>query len=189
MVAPLSIMPSFREAAGSARHADLKNKGMKMFLYDRPLFRSLRGPVLAGGVLLTCLVPPALASGREAGPSGQAVAAAHRKEDADPTEERIRDLHDKLQISEAQAGQWEAVARVMRGNAKTIEALIEDKRKNEQTMTALEDLRAYQDISEAHAKAAKKLADVFEVLYETMTEDQKKLADVVFRQHKRNTVK
>lgn len=157
-----------------------------MFEHDRSLFRSLRGTVLAGSVLLTCLVPPALAAGADVVPANQSVAAVPKKGHVDRVEARIQELHDKLQITESQAGQWEAVAHVMRSNAAATEALVQEKRKNEETMTAVEDLRAYQEVADAHAKAAKKLADVFEVLYQTMTEDQKKLADTVFRQHKQN---
>jgi glutamine synthetase len=157
-----------------------------MFERDRSLSHSLCGPVLVCACLLSGLAVPAMAASGNSLPASQSVASAPKVEHVDPVEARIRDLHDKLQISESQAGQWEAVAHTMRMNAKDIEALVKEKRVNEKDMTAVDDLRAYQEISLAHAKAAKKLADVFEVLYQTMSDDQKKLADAVFRQHKQN---
>jgi hypothetical protein len=157
-----------------------------MFERDRSFFRSLGGSIVAGGVLLTCLVAPALAAGGEPAAAKQSAISGAKSAQVDPIEARIHELHDKLQISEAQAGQWEGVARVMRGNAKSIEAMVREKRKNEKDMTAIEDLRAYQEISLAHAKAAAKLADAFEILYQTMSDDQKKLTDAVFRQHKQD---
>lgn len=167
----------------------LRSKGIKeMFERDRFFFRSLRGPLLVSGILLTSLVPPALAADGAATPVSQAAAAAPKPGQVDPLEARIRDLHDKLKVTDAQAGQWEGVAHAMRSNAKEIETLVHEKRKTEDTMTAIEDLRAYQEIAAAHAKAAEKLADAFDVLYQTMPDDQKKLADAVFREHKKHAM-
>jgi hypothetical protein len=157
-----------------------------MFSGDRPSVRSLFAPIIVGGFLLTCVAGSVWAAGGDVASVKQSASVATKSRHADPIEDRIQELHDKLQINEAEAGQWEGVARVMRGNAKAIEALIREKRKNEKDMTAIEDLRAYQEIAAAHAKAAAKLADAFEVLYQTMPDDQKKVADAVFRQHKQN---
>ena len=162
-----------------------------MFEGNRSLFRSLRGPLMAGGVLAVCLVSPVLAAGGDDVSAKQPVGATSKPVTSkpakvDPVDARIADLHEKLQITQAEEGQWEEVARVMRANAKSIESLIREKRKNEKDMTAMEDLRAYQEIAAAHAKAAAKLADAFDTLYQTMPDDQKKMADAVFRQHKQN---
>ena len=51
------------------------------------------------------------------------------------------------------------------------------------TMTAVDDLKSYAEISEAHAEGAKKMIPVFEALYDTMTDAQKKAADDEFREH------
>ena len=100
-------------------------------------------------------------------------------------ETRISDLHQKLQITPEQETKWKAVAKVMQTNAEASRALVEEKRKDEATMTAVADLNAYADIAEAHAKHARKMAKVFTELYNTMSDDQKKVADEVFRAHKR----
>ncbi|WP_158240633.1 Spy/CpxP family protein refolding chaperone [Telmatospirillum siberiense] len=161
-----------------------------MFEYDRgrPFLRRARGVMTAGGILLACFSPLLIAGPGEAQPAPSA-ATTSQKDVPDYTETRIAELHDKMHISEGQAGQWEAVARVMRANAKAIEALTAESRKNEQSMTAVEDLRAYQEIVAAQAKSAQKLADAFDVLYQTMTDDQRKLADAVFRQYRQNAMK
>ena len=115
-----------------------------------------------------------------------APAGHHHQRMADETiDTRISHLHDKLHITEAQAAQWDAVAQTMRDNEKAAVDLVKDKRQNAATMTAVEDLRAYQQIAEAHAEGVKKLAVSFEALYDTMSPEQKAVADEVFRDHKR----
>ena len=100
-------------------------------------------------------------------------------------ETRISDLHAKLQITPEQEAKWKAVAKVMHANAEASRSLVEEKRKDEATMTAVADLNAYADIAEAHAKHVRKLAKVFADLYATMSPDQQKIADQVFQDHKR----
>lgn len=143
---------------------------------------------MTGGILLICFSPMLLPETGAAQPAPSAGAAA-QKDPGDQTEARISELHDRLRISDGEAGQWEAVARVMRNNAKAIEALTAESRKNDPTMSAVEDLRAYQEIVAVQAKAAQKLADAFDILYQTMPDDQKKLADAVFRQYRQNAAK
>jgi len=102
-------------------------------------------------------------------------------------ETRISELHQKLQITPEQEDKWKAVAKVMRANAEASRALVEEKRKDEANLTAVADLNAYADIAEAHAKHARKMAKVFAALYDGMSDDQKKVADEVFRDHKRRS--
>lgn len=99
-------------------------------------------------------------------------------------EARIRDLHDKLKVTEAQAGQWEAVARTLRTNAQAIAQLNADRRTKAPAMTAVDEIRLSQEVIETEAKGAKRLGDVFEKLYDTLTLEQKSLADSLFRQHR-----
>lgn len=107
-----------------------------------------------------------------------------RRARLDPVEAKIRDLHDRLQISPVQDGQWEGVARVMRGNARALTTLMQDLRRK--PLTAVEELRAYQTAAAAHAKASGRLADAFDVLYRTMSEEQRRNADVVLRQSRKD---
>jgi hypothetical protein len=103
-------------------------------------------------------------------------------------EARIKDLHDKLQITDAQSAQWNDVAQAMRDNAKTHEEMIKEMRKNEKTMSAADDLNAYAKLAQAHADGVQKLAAAFNTLYGQMSPAQKKAADAVFREHRRQAM-
>jgi hypothetical protein len=111
-------------------------------------------------------------------------APAHRHARTTPEqriEARINDLHTRLQITDAQAPQWNAVAQVMRDNAETMSKLIRERAANAKTMNAVQDLQSYEQITSAHAEGLKKLVPAFDALYNTMTDPQKKNADLVFR--------
>ena len=126
---------------------------------------------IAALALTTAAAFPALAA-------DQAPAAAPA---ANPVEARIASLHDQLQITAAETDKWNAVARVMRGNAEHYARMVEQTRKKDATMTAVESLRAYERIATAHAAGVKKLAAAFETLYAAMSPAQWKLTDDVFR--------
>ena len=51
-------------------------------------------------------------------------------------------------------------------------------------MTAVDDLKSYSEIADAHADGLKKFTPAFEPLYAGMSDAQKKSADTLFRQHK-----
>jgi protein CpxP len=99
-------------------------------------------------------------------------------------ETRISDLHQKLQITPAQEKKWASVAKVMQENAEAGRKIVEEKRQDAETKTAVADLNAYADIAELHAKNTRKLAKVFATLYDSMSPDQKKAADAVFLEHR-----
>jgi LTXXQ motif family protein len=100
---------------------------------------------------------------------------------ADRVEARIKSLHDGLKITAAQEPQWQAVADVMRENARAVGALIEEREAKAKTETAVDDLHAYSAIADAHAAGIKKLAAAFETLYASLSDAQKKEADSMFR--------
>ena len=103
-------------------------------------------------------------------------AAAPAKGDA---EARISSLHSKLKITEAQEEQWNKLAQVMRDNASTMEPLIKA-RKEKGSMNAVDNLKSYSEIQDAHAGGLKNFIAAFEPLYASMSDDQKKTADQVF---------
>ncbi len=110
----------------------------------------------------------------------------HRK--SDRVEKHIKSLHDQLKITAAQEGQWETVAQTMRDNAMNIDALVQ-KRNDDKSMTALDDLNSYAELTQANSDGVKKLAAVFTPLYNSMSDEQKKNADKVFGEsHNRHTV-
>ncbi|MCX5806744.1 MAG: Spy/CpxP family protein refolding chaperone [Proteobacteria bacterium] len=107
-------------------------------------------------------------------------AAVGKATKVDRTEARIKELHTKLKITPAQEELWNNVTQVMRDDAKTMEALIKERSEKEDTMTAVEDLKSYSTIAEAHADYLKKFIPVFEPLYASMSDAQKKNANLLF---------
>jgi hypothetical protein len=134
--------------------------------------------------LLAFIVLASASPARAASPQpGMATAGTASK--ADRVEARIKDLHTKLKITPAQEELWNNVAQTMRDNAKTMEALIKARSEKAGTMTAVDDLKSYSEIAEAHADGLKKFVPAFEPLYAGMSDAQKKSADTLFRQHGR----
>ena len=142
---------------------------------------------LAGGTALAADAATPAAPASHAGtaqPTGSGPSAA-----VDQDEQRIKKLHDRLQITQPQEAPWSKVADVMRSNDKTMDALAQTRRETAATRTAAEDLRSYGEITEAHAAGIKAFAAVFDSLYNSMSAAQKKNADEVFRSDDRKTPK
>ena len=99
-------------------------------------------------------------------------------------EQRIKRLHDQLKITAAEEPQWDAVAEAMREDAQTVGALVLERREKAATMNAVDDLRTYQAIAEAHATGVAKLVSAFEALYAAMSPEQQKNADRTFARSK-----
>ena len=122
-------------------------------------------------------------------PAPEAVAPGPpQRETLDPVAARVRYLHDRLHITPAQEDQWKTVAEVMRGNASTMLTLISQRSDNVK-MSAVDDLKSYEHISEAHVDGMKKFISAFETLYAGMSDDQKKNADMVFSHTQRHAAK
>jgi len=117
--------------------------------------------------------------------------AADRDAHEDRTELRIKDMHTKLKITAAQEEQWAKVANAMRDDAKTMDTLTQARVEHAKDMTAVDDLKSYGEIADAHASGIKKLTPVFADLYSGMSDAQKKQADALFshggREHHRKT--
>ena len=96
-------------------------------------------------------------------------------------EVRIKDMHDKLKITAAQEEQWAKVEQAMREDAKVMDALTQTRADHAKDMTAIDDLKSYGEITAAHADGIKKLTPLFAVLYDSMSDTQKKEADALFR--------
>jgi len=139
-------------------------------------------------VLLAFMVFASPSPSRAASPE-PGLATAGKASKADRVEARIKELHTKLKITPAQEELWNNVTEVMRDNAKTMEALIKARSEKASTMTAVDDLKSYGEIAEAHADGLKKFVPVFEALYASMSDAQKKDADTLFRHHGRTKSK
>lgn len=109
------------------------------------------------------------------------VLAIDRDAHEDRTEIRIKDMHAKLKITSAQEEQWGKVAETMRDDAKTLDKLTQVRLDHAKEMTAIDDLKSYGEIADAHAEGIRKLTPVFADLYASMSDAQKKEADTLFR--------
>jgi protein CpxP len=98
-------------------------------------------------------------------------------------DKHIKELHAQLKITAAEEPQWAAVAKTMHENATDIDVAIDKREQGAPNATAIDDLNSYGEIAQAHADAVKKLSAAFAPLYESMPDDQKKLADSIFSQH------
>jgi len=134
------------------------------------------------GLIVLASASPSLAASPEPG-----LATAGKASKTERVEARIGELHTKLKITPAQEGLWDNVTKVMRDNAKTMEALIKARSEKPTTTTAVDDLKSYSEIAEAHADGLKRFIPVFEPLYASMSDAQKKDADTLF--HKRARMK
>jgi hypothetical protein len=121
--------------------------------------------------------PAILAQADEAAPMPTATGKQSKE---DRVEAEIKSLHQRLHITADQEQQWDAVAAVMRSNAVEMGGLVQQRAQGASTMSAVDDLRSYQQIAEAHAQELSKLVPPFETLYGVMSEEQKQNADVVF---------
>jgi periplasmic protein CpxP/Spy len=119
----------------------------------------------------------AQASAPAAAPVAASAAAGHEAR----TEQRIATLHSQLKITPAQETQWQQFADVMRQNGETMGNLYRQ-RMADKNLSALDDMKQYTQIAQAHADGMTKLVSAFEPLYNSFSADQKKLADETFRQ-------
>jgi hypothetical protein len=100
----------------------------------------------------------------------------------DTVKGRIKHLHDELKITADQEAQWETVAQVMLDNATALDDAVKGRAQLPRGMTAIDDLRSYEAIVDAHANGIKKLETAFKPLYDVMPFAQQKNADAVFGQ-------
>jgi tRNA A37 threonylcarbamoyladenosine dehydratase len=104
-------------------------------------------------------------------------------------ESRISDLHRRLKITDAQKSQWDAVAQVMRDNAQKMIDLEKQRATDAKSMTAVDVVKSYSEVIDAHEDGMKKFIPAFEELYNSMSDPQKKVADALFRSRARTEAK
>ena len=97
------------------------------------------------------------------------------------TEAQIKQLQGTLNITEDQQKLWDKLVQVMRENAQEMDALTMNMAENTKTMNALEHMKFHSQITEAHLAQLKKLIPPFEAFYNSMSDQQKNITDIVFR--------
>jgi len=137
----------------------------------------------------TAPVSPSPASPAPASPDPAAHPVAPRAAAGQPggrevyVERRISDLHTRLHITEAQASAWNQFAEVMRNNARNMDQTFEERSRRVNEMSAVANMQSYAQVAEEHAQDVQKLVTAFQGVYDTMSPDQKRTADQLFRNY------
>jgi hypothetical protein len=117
----------------------------------------------------------------QAAPAEASPSPALPKEMALKVEQHINALHAQLAITQAEQPQWDAFAQVMRDNATQIGQTIDGRGGRMAKMNADENMQSYATLAQVHADNMKKLSTSFSALYSALSDDQKHLADSIFR--------
>jgi periplasmic protein CpxP/Spy len=92
-------------------------------------------------------------------------------------------MHANLKITPAQEAAWDAFAQVMRDNVTATDQAYKQRSESLATMSAPDNMRNFAEIEQARAQGVQKLATTFQNLYDTLSDDQKKIADTMFRHY------
>jgi hypothetical protein len=129
----------------------------------------------------TFLASPLAAQTPPVKPSAAAAATSTKAETLD---QRITMLHTAPKITPDQDAKWTTVATAMRDNSAAMEKLVASKKSmTPANMTAVDDLKTYQEFGQAHLDGLKNLNAAFKSLYDSMPADQKKNAAHVFQKY------
>lgn len=124
--------------------------------------------------------PSFAASGKKKAP-----AAATRTSAVEYTEAQIKQLEGALNVTEAQKELWNNLTRVMRENAKDMEAFSDARTKeraeNTKTVNAVERMKFHSKITKTQLDQLEKLIPPFEAFYDSMSDQQKNITDMVFQ--------
>jgi membrane-associated HD superfamily phosphohydrolase len=122
--------------------------------------------------------------------SEQAMAApATESPRVQTVDARIKELHRRLHITEAQKTQWDNLARVMRDNAQAMAEVEKQRAADASSMNAVDVVKSYSAVIDAHEDGMKKFVPAFENLYNSLSDAQKKTADAMFRVRARTEAK
>jgi protein CpxP len=125
--------------------------------------------------------PSAPTSPAPAASSGHKHMKKHMHKREDFIETRINKLHSELKITAAQSSQWDAFAQTMRDSAKTAGDSYRERAQKLATMNADDAMKTYAAMTQMRADNTQKLATSFSALYASLSDSQKKTADVMFR--------
>jgi protein CpxP len=102
-------------------------------------------------------------------------------------ERRITDLHSKLHITADQSQQWDQFAQVMRDNAKQMDQGYQQRAEKLASMSAVDNMQSYAQIEQQRAQDMQKLVPAFQTLYASLSDQQKKTTDQLFRNYAAST--
>jgi hypothetical protein len=97
------------------------------------------------------------------------------------TELQIKQLQGTLKITGEQEELWNKLTTVMRENAKDMDAFTKERAEDAKSMNSVEHMKLHRQITEEHLAQLKKLIPPFEAFYNSMSDQQKNITDMVFR--------
>jgi periplasmic protein CpxP/Spy len=162
----------------------------------RSFVRMLAATTFLAGIGFVGLSPAvSWAQGAVSGPSGTAAPVPHtgtplgppmpengaRPSAIDPMAQRINYLHGRLRITPAQEPLWASLTQVMRDNATALAPLLREQFQATQSGNAIKMLGAGEKLDAAQLDGLRKFIAAFQTLYDSMSGEQKKIADYVFR--------
>lgn len=147
---------------------------------------------LPGGTAASQSAPPATS-----GPSGGAAtghaAMLHGRRSAvarqpgetiqSLTERRIADLHSRLHITAEQTQQWDQLAQVMRQNATELEQTNRQRAEKLGSMSAVDNVQSFAQLEQQRANDMQRVVPALQTLYAALSDQQKALADQLFRDY------
>lgn len=145
-----------------------------------PVTRVFAVTALVATVALAGMGPASAQTPTSGKPPAAQAATSSKPETVD---QRIASLKTALKITPAQESKWKDVAQAMKDNASAMEKLVQEKKPKMANMTAVEDLKTYEEFTKAHLDGMKNLRSSFESLYSAMPDAQKKNADQVFQSY------
>ena len=131
-------------------------------------------------LFITLLLAAGPAFGQAAAKAPQAAAGASAESRVN---DRIAQMHKRLKITPAQDQAWDAFAQVMRSNAAATEQAYRQRATSVETMSAPENLRNFAQIEQARAEGMRNLSTSFDTVYGSLSDEQKKTADAMFRHY------
>ena len=134
---------------------------------------------LLSGWLTVIGSPAGMAGGQPPAVSGVMLAQARPNPPPPDVEASIASIHQRLQITPAQEAPFNAVANVLRANARAEAAAPHEPPAN---ASAVDELRAEIQYDEVELAGLKRLLPALEALYASLSPAQRQAADATFRQ-------
>ena len=110
------------------------------------------------------------------------------------TEAQITQLQGSLNITEAQQPLWNNMTQVMRENARDMDVINKERAEQTVPMNAIEHMKFHSQVTQSHLDQINKLIPPFEAFYDSMSDQQKNITNIVFStgkygKHKRQNKK
>ena len=142
------------------------------------MFATVALALLTAGPVFAQTTAPAAAPAATPAPKASSASSVAARVD-----QRITHMHAQLKITPQQEDAWNAFAQVMRTNVTATDDAYQKRTESLATMTAPENMANFAQIEQARAQGVQNLATAFQTLYNGFSDDQKKIADTMFRHY------